>query len=64
MAHCPSTLPDDLWIKILTMLAEQERMDWYDKLPEIEREHPLVFDRWDITDRDLAELHFESIFEL
>ena len=54
------TLPRDLWLKILTDVAKQERLDWWARLSEIEREYR----EWPFFDDEFAEHKLERVFEV
>ena len=53
-------LPHDLWLIIFTEVARRERLDWWSRLSESEREYR----EWPMFDEELAEHKLERVFEI
>ena len=51
-------LPYDIWLKIMTTAAARARIEWWNKLSEIEQEYM----EWPLEDEEVAEGEVEMLF--
>ena len=53
-------LPNDIWMKVFTYVAEGQRIEWWNNLHQIQQEYK----EWPMYDQELAEYMFNDVFKV